>query len=145
MPKGDVLKKFSDAGFTVRNMNVEGDPADGKLLTAMRKDLQKTDPARLNVFAISFTAGHLSFAQRSWLDDTDPLRSVVEAFGAVTSHDSRECTITYSPITSPSGSTTRVFIDCGKRSLLIMRGDIEFKGSKLQHLDVEERIGIPPE
>lgn len=131
MQKSDVLKKFSGAGFNITDPDASsGLLPDGKRLVVMNKGQFSKDEAKLNVYFIAFTAGRLSYAERSWLDEKDPLASVIEAVNSLTAGRPRECSVTYSPASSPGASSNRVFIDCGNRSLLLMRGEYEMSGSK---------------
>jgi hypothetical protein len=150
MPKSDVLEKFSNAGYEVTDMDHLTDEnsnvvSDGKRLTAINKTVFRREDSSRNVYAISFAAGRLSYAQRSWFDEKDTLGATIEAIGAVTEHDRRSCSITYSPISGPTGSARRVFIRCGKISLLLLRGEMKQGGSIHAHFEISESIGNPPD
>lgn len=146
MSKSDVVKKFSAAGYDIKEMDSDGvSVPDGKRLTVMNKSPFPTKEAWQNVYFLSFAGGHLSYAERSWFDEKDPLSSVIEAVGSLTARGSSSCTVSYSPNSSPGASVSRVFIECGKRSLLLVRGEYEMEGSKNPLFEVSEFIGNQPQ
>jgi len=149
MPKRDALDKLSSAGYKVEewgtSKGVNGPLPDDKRLVVINKTSFPVEESWRNVYSVSFTAGHLTYADRSWFDEKDPLASVVEAFGALTDQGSRACTVTYSPISSPGSSAKRVWVTCGRRSVLILRGEYEYNGRKNPHFEVSERIGNSPQ
>jgi hypothetical protein len=148
MPKQEALEKLSNAGYKIGDPGPKDVPSsllDGKLLPVINKTPFPIEESWRNVYSISFTGGRLSYAERSWFDEKDPLASVIDAIGALTGRSSRSCSLTYSPTSSPGMSATRVFIDCGKRSLSLVRGEYESDGSKHPWFGVHEYIGNSPE
>ena len=148
MPKPEVLQKFSDAGYKVQDIDSKdgnGPLVDGKRLFVVNKTPFPIEESWRNAYWLSFTAGRLSYAQRSWFNEKDPLSSAIEAMGSLTAQGSRSCSVTYSPISHPGSSARRVFIECGKRSVLLLRGEYESGGSTNPHFEVSERIGSSPQ
>jgi hypothetical protein len=148
MPKREVLQKFSDAGYKVLDIDSKdenGPLVDGKRLFVTNKTPFPIQESWQNSYDISFTAGRLSYAERSWFNEKDLLSSVIEAVGSLTGQGSRSCSVTYSPISHPGSSARRVFIECGKRSVLLLRGEYESAGSTNPHFEISERIGNPPQ
>jgi hypothetical protein len=147
MPKHTVLEKLSSAGYKVEYRDSgswTGPLPDGKHLIVTNRTPFPIEESWRNVYHVGFTAGRLSYAERSWFDEKDPLASVTEAMGALTEQHSRSCSVTYSPVSDPGMHASRVFIECGKRSVSLIRGEYQDSGSEHPWFAVNEYIGSPP-
>jgi hypothetical protein len=123
MQKSDALQALDDAGVTK--------VADaGGLYVIVGGGATGT---------MSFTNGKLSYADREWVaDDKNYVDAMLGALQALSSHGAANCHIQDAPITGPDRKANRVFIDCGDRGVLLMRGSFQTLGNITS---VTERIG----
>jgi hypothetical protein len=136
MPKQQVLEKFTAAGYEIE------DPEE-KVVYVRNKSPFQHDDSWLNIFRMSFTAGKLSYAERSWLDESDPLGSVTKAIGELTGHGSRDCSVSYNSANNPGYSDATVFIECANKTVYVTRGEYA-SAPKGPHFEVSEYIGTLP-
>lgn len=132
MPQQEALAKFATAGYKVQSAPSADDPT-----WVLNGD---------TVYDVRFTAGRLSFADRSWAGkNIDSIEAVIGALTTLAQYGGTPCDVTHDRSVQPSASFDRIFIRCGKRSVLIMKGG--FKGAITQKYDaanladVYERIG----
>jgi hypothetical protein len=125
MPKAEVVKKFSDAGYEVT------DSGDGVLAHSGRE-----------LHDLHFENGRLVYADLQWYNsNTEEMDAVLGALGALADKTkSRPCSMSHEPLSKPDTALDRIFIFCGDRSVLIARG--KFLGKPV--MDVSERIGDIP-
>jgi hypothetical protein len=128
MPESDALSGLQRAGYKVL-----GKP---------------TDPTRNVVsdrttYSVAFKNGRLVFADRGWPSSTSgELGAVLSALAALASYGASSCAILHEPLSNPNWSVDRVFIDCGERSVLLMKGKVDGAGNAII-VGIEERIGKP--
>ncbi len=92
-------------------------------------------------YQVGFKAGRLCFASRSWLR-MDKIDAVIGALGAAAGDgEGSTCIVSHQPTSDPMHSTNRIFVQCGKRSVLIMK--VKFNGND-ETDEVSERIGELP-
>jgi hypothetical protein len=82
------------------------------------------DPHFERTYFLHFENNKLSLADQNWLhDDSDGLTSVMDALESLVDKGASRCTIGHAhSIPSPGMKVTRVFIDCGERSLILESG-----------------------
>ena len=121
MPQQEVLSKFEAAGYRVQPVNETTMVLNGE-----------------RVYDVKFTAGRLSYADRDWIGrDVKAFDAVIGALGALAQYGGSPCRVSHDPIAEPGHSADRIFISCGKRSVLIIKGKLEGNDT----VDVYERIG----
>ncbi len=121
MTQTEALLKLQRAGY-----HVEGD-------SAMRivNDGEK-------VYTIEFENGQLTFADREWHSQgTNVMDAVLGALTALASYGPASCAVTHAPITQPDYASDRIFIECGKRSVLLSQGHF----GSVSTVSADERIG----
>jgi hypothetical protein len=126
MPRQEVISKCAAAGYTVS----EAKPKDGTILFVSTK----------HVYTTQFQDDHLTYADREWYSsetDLDAFQTAIVAMGALSDKNSSPCTIVNQPLNTPSTQATRIFLWCGKRSLLL----VDMKMSGKHYYSVQERIG----
>lgn len=126
MPKAELTKRFSDAGYEITEL---GDKVFAHFGTEAHD--------------MRFKNGRLVFADVEWYNSkNDEIDAVIGAIGALANKNQlRPCVVSHEPLSEPDASFDRVFIVCGDRSVLIGKGKIA--GQLI--LDVTERIGQIPE
>lgn len=124
MPQQEAFSKFATAGYKVQAASSSDDPT-----WVLNGD---------HAYEVRFSSGRLSFADRSWAGkNVDSIEAVIGALGTLAQHSGSPCDVSHDPIVQPGNSSDRVFVSCGKRSVLIMKG--KFNGHEI--VDVYERIG----
>jgi hypothetical protein len=115
MSKQEAVKRFSESSY--------------KVIEA--KDLMSAvvDQASNAVGLVTFTSGHLSYAQRSWgTCEENCLDSVLAALASIAADGIKRCTLERDTILEPATKTDRVSIICGQRGVLMLKGKIGGKG-----------------
>ena len=121
MPQQEVLSKFEAASYRVQPVTDTTVVLNGE-----------------RVYIVKFTAGRLSYADRDWMGkDAHSIDAVIGALGALAQYHGSPCELSHDPLAQPELSVDRIFISCGKRSVLIIKG--KFQGNDT--VDVYERIG----
>jgi hypothetical protein len=69
--------------------------------------------------------------------------AVLGALGAIASHGADSCSINHDAINEPESSAERILIDCGQRSVLLMKSKTD-SGVKILLVSAFERIGQIP-
>ena len=129
MSQTDALLQFQSAGYKMLG--------DG---TTARKDFQYGD----HVYTVWFRNGKVVCAERDWYtSDKDEMDAVLGALGAIASHGAGSCSITHDTINEPDNSAERILIDCGQRSVLLMKSKTD-SGVKILLVSAFERIGQIP-
>jgi hypothetical protein len=126
MSKQEAVKRFSESSY--------------KVIEA--KDLMPVvDQAGNAVGLVTFTSGHLSYAERSWgTCEENCLDSVLAALASIAADGIKRCTLERDTILEPATKTDRVFIICGQRGVLMLKGKIGGQGVA----DVDEFIRSEP-
>jgi len=125
MPQTDALLQLQSAGYQVFGSSTDRLIKDGK-----------------NDYSVSFETGRLVYASRDWYnEETNEIDAVLGALAALASHGSTLCSVLSAPISRPDESAERVFITCGERSVVLMRG--HFASSKNSFVSASEQIGQP--
>jgi hypothetical protein len=125
MAQTDALLQLQSAGYQVLGTSTDRLIKDGK-----------------NMYSVSFETGRLIFASRDWYnEETKEIDAVLGALAALASHGSTLCSVQSAPINRPDESADRVFISCGERSVVLMRG--HFASSKNSFVGAYEQIGQP--
>jgi hypothetical protein len=126
MPKAEVIKKFSGAGYRITDT--------GKMVIVTLGD---------EAHSFQFTNDRLAYADNEWYSaNTEDIDAVLGALGALADKNaSRPCSIFHQPISKPDAILNRVFIVCGDRSVLIANGKLFGKAA----MDISERIGNIPD
>jgi hypothetical protein len=123
MPKSEALHALKDAGLT-------NAPDAGGLYMVVGSG---------SMASVSFTNGKLSFADREWVsEDKNDVDAMLGALEALSSRGVSNCNIQHAPITSPNQRANRIFINCGERGVMLMRGSFQNLGIVNS---VTERIG----
>jgi hypothetical protein len=87
---------------------------------------------------VHFRNGKLCLIDRSWLNgQTDPIDAFYGAVSSLNREGYSSCTISADTRTSPDSSFNRVWLDCGQKSVLVIKGQIG--GHPV--VDVLERLG----
>lgn len=93
---------------------------------------------------LQFKNNRLVFADLEWHTEhtvVHEIDAVLGALGALAQkNDGHPCTVVHAPLSSPNSSSDRVFVVCGKRSVLISKWNYEGKLT----VSVSERIGDMP-
>ena len=123
MPRQEVINKCASVGF--------------KQLVQDRDRLrfQSED----HMYTTEFKNGRLVYADRDWYSKksgSDAFQSTIAALGTIGDKNTT-CIISHAPVTDPDKMLNRVFIECGKRSFLLLENKTEGKA----YYDVYERIG----
>ncbi len=135
MPQTDALAQFRSAGYKVLG--------DG---TTARTDVQDGN----HVYSIWFQGGRVICAEREWYSSgRDEMDAVLGALAAMASHGARSCSVMHDTIDEPEQSAARVLIECGQRSVLLMKGKIDVTkeldpSERMKLVNVFERIGQIP-
>ena len=112
MSKQEAVKRFSESSYKVLET----------------KELQPVvDQANNAVGLVTFTSGHLSYAERSWgTCEEDCLETVLAALGSLASGTEIErCTLGKdTTLQQPGTKTDRVSIVCGQRGVLMLKGKL---------------------
>lgn len=126
MPQSDVLLQFQSAGYEVTGK--------GETRTVSIGD----SPAMLG-----FTNGRLKYATREWYaSGQDEMEVVIKALTDLASYGGRGCSIVPDRMNNPDGSSDIIFVTCGERSLMFVKGKAAFKGAgEIPVVEVQERIG----
>ena len=129
MPRQDVVRRCADVGYK----QVFSDPQS--IL------LQGGD----GLYNTHFVGGKLVYASREWYSsdsDKDAFQSTVAALSYLADEEHpTSCHITHEPLSDPSMSMDRIFINCGQRSFLLATGKVNGK----EVSGVTEQIGqMPP-
>jgi hypothetical protein len=129
MPQTDALLQFQSAGVKVLG--------DG---TAGRTNIQDGS----HVYSIWFKNGKVVCAEREWYSSgRDEMDAVIGALSAVASHGESTCSIVHDTIGEPDHSGERILLDCGQRSVLLLKGKSDASNG-MKFVDVFERIGQIP-
>lgn len=127
VPQQEALSKFATAGYRVH-------PASGSddLTVVLNGNGE-------HVYNVKFSEGRLTLADRSWMGKgVNNIEAVIGALGALAQHGSVRCEVIHDPIAEPGSSWDRIFVSCGKRSVLIAKGKVNNIGSEI--VEVSERI-----
>jgi hypothetical protein len=88
----------------------------------------------------SFASDRLVFASRSWWrPGGDTLTATIDALAALASYG-HDCELTHAPINKPTLDVNRLFVTCGDRSVLVVKGRAN-SPSDSEVIEVDERIG----
>jgi len=129
MSQTDALLQFQSAGYKMLG--------DG---TTARKDFQDGN----HVYTVWLKNEKVVCAEREWYTSgKDEMDAVLGALGAIASHGAGSCSITHDTINEPDNSAERILIDCGQRSVLLMKSKID-TGVKILLVSAFERIGQIP-
>jgi hypothetical protein len=129
MPKQEAFSKLATAGYKLMTTSDE-DTADGKIIAVLSGD---------ELYSIAFTAGRLSFADRDWYNkNTSVADAVIDSLRTVAGPSGATCKVIPDTLSNPESSLKRVFVQCGTRTILIMKGKI---GKAENLVTVSERIG----
>jgi hypothetical protein len=94
------------------------------------------------VYQLQFENSKLVYADRNWLrDESKALPSVMDALAALIDEGATNCTIAHQPMSSPDMKMNRIFINCGKRSILLTYGSQTIAGQPYTDNEISERIG----
>ena len=78
--------------------------------------------------SVQFSRGKLVFADREWIsEDKSDLEAVLGALQVLAQHRTATCTVEHAPLTTPEQNANRIFVSCGKRSILILKGSLDGK------------------
>jgi hypothetical protein len=126
MPQSDVLLQLQSAGYKVFG--------EGETRTVSIGD----SPAMLG-----FKNGKLKYATREWYTSgQDEMEVVIRALTDLASYGGRDCSIVPDRMNNPDGSSDIIFVTCGERSLMFVKGKAAFKGAgEIPVVEVQERIG----
>jgi hypothetical protein len=121
MPRQDVLKLFTAAGFKT----LSGGGEDGRFTFGSRDSRQS--------FEVQFAKDKLIYASRDWFtsfqkDDVGAFERTLAALTALGESQvgkSSSCTILAQPVSTPTKSLSRVFLDCFPYQLLFIDGKID--------------------
>ena len=120
MSKQEAVKRFSESSYKV---------IEAKDLMSAVVDSAVVDQASNTVGLVTFTSGHLSYAQRSWgTCEENCLDSVLAALASIAADGIKRCTLERDTILEPATKTDRVSIICGQRGVLMLKGKIGGKG-----------------
>jgi hypothetical protein len=123
MSKAEVLNAVHKVGYrTIDELT------DGKAM------ITSGDVGKGPYYTVKFTADRLSYAERSWFSDNQPFDAVL---GALSTVSGKSCDIQDDPKMTPEMNIRRIYIYCGERSILILKGTL----GKNAMADVFERIG----
>lgn len=126
MAKQEAMKKLAAVGHTPKDL---GDKIGVETGTGTH--------------ILWFKNNRLVFADLEWYTEHtgDGIDAVLGALGALAQkNNGHPCAVLHGPLSDPDVSVDRVFVECGKRSVLISKGKLD--GKLL--LDVSERIGDIP-
>jgi hypothetical protein len=91
--------------------------------------------------SIEFKDGRVVYAAESWIgSDGDVARALFGAVSSITKQGYAACELSSDTQTTPSLTAERVWIVCGKKSILVQR----MQDSKNTYAQVFERLGSPP-
>lgn len=128
MAKQQALKMASEAGYKILDGSSPGN------------SVKIADPAFKHVYMLQFTSGRLTYADRSWTSaNGDDLEAAIKALTALAQKGATSCNISHAPISEPDTATDRVFIMCGQRGVLMIRGRLS--GIENFH-EVTEFVGM---
>ncbi len=127
MPQSDVLLQLQSAGYEVTGK--------GDSRTVLVGDLPEL---------IGFKNGKLEYATREWYTaGQDEIEVVIRALTDLASHGGSSCSIAPGRMNTPDGSADEIFVVCGERSLMFVKGKTIVKGAgETPVVEVQERIGI---
>ena len=126
MPQSDVLLQFQSAGYRVTG--------EGDTRTVSIGD----SPAM-----IGFQNGRLKYATREWYTPgQDEMDVVIRALTDLASHGGTFCSIVPDRMNTPGGSRDTIFVRCGERSLMFVKGEAVEKTGVVPVVEVQERIGV---
>ena len=127
MPQTDVLLLLQSTGYKVSG--------EGETRTVSIGD----SPAMLG-----FKNGRLVYATREWYSPgQDEMEVVIRALTYLASHGGTSCSIVRGRMNTPDGSADEIFVVCGERSLMFVKGKAVVKGAEeIPVVEVQERIGI---
>ena len=74
---------------------------------------------------LSFSSGRLAYADREWLTNSDALGALLGALGSLSGRGARTCVLQHAPLLAPDQNSDRIFVRCGSRSVLIMKGSYQ--------------------
>jgi len=126
MPQTDALLKLQSAGYRVFG--------EGETRTVSIGD----SPAMLG-----FKNGKLKYATREWYTSgQDEMEVVIRALTDLASYGRKDCSIVPDHMNNPDGSSDIIFVVCGERSLMFVKGKAVVKGAgEAPVVEVQERIG----
>ena len=126
MPQTEALAQFESAGYKVfgdgdtRAISIGNSPS-----------------------MIAFRAGKLLYATREWeLTEKDEMETVIDALTVFASAGAESCSITPRHNTMLNGSSDNIFINCGERSLMLVKGTFRNEQGVNPVVEVQERIGV---
>jgi len=129
MPQTDVLLQFQSAGYKLLGDN-----------STARRDFQDGN----HVYSVWFKNGKVACADREWYSTGgDEMGAVLGALAAIASHGASSCSIIHDPINEPGNSADRILIQCGQRSVVLVKGKIE-PPAQVLYVSAFERIGQIP-
>jgi len=93
---------------------------------------------------IGFKNGRLAYATREWYTPgQDEMEIVIRALTYFASHGGTSCSIVPGRMNTPDGSADEIFVVCGERSLMFVKGKAVVKGAgETPVVNIQERIGI---
>lgn len=108
MPESDALSALRRAGFQVAGKDEEG------------KTILRDGPAS---YSVAFRDAALIYADREWLlSQRDEISAVLGALETIAPRGSTACTVNHDRVNKPAMQSDRIFVRCGTRSVLIMKG-----------------------
>ncbi len=127
MPQSDVLLQLQSAGYEVTGK--------GDSRTVLVGDSPEL---------IGFKNGRLEYATREWYTTgQDEMEVVIRALTDLASHGGTSCSIVPGRMNTPGGSADEIFVVCGERSLMFVKGKAVVKGAgETPVVEVQERIGV---
>ncbi len=126
MAKQQVLRLFSEASYKVME-------------STATSSATVIDGALKHVYTVQFTGSRLTYADRSWTStDGEGLDAAIKALGALAQKGAASCSVAHAPVSEPDTTLDRVFVKCGQRGVLMIRGKASGIGDTY---DVSEFIG----
>lgn len=135
MSQEDALAQFRGAGYKVLG--------DSATAGASVQDGN-------HVYSVWFKGGKVICAEREWYSSgRDEMDAVLGALAAMASHGGSSCSVMHDTSKEPDHSAERILIECGRRSVLLMKGKIDVTkeldpSQQMKLVDVFERIGQIP-
>lgn len=127
MPQSDILLQLQNAGYRVTG--------EGDTKTVSIGD----SPAMLG-----FKNGRLKYATREWyIPGQDEMEVVIRALTDLASYGGTSCSIVSDHWSNPEGLADEIFVVCGERSLMFVKGKAIVKqAGETSVVEIQERIGI---
>jgi hypothetical protein len=139
-PAGQLSKEYLDVDGARLRLGMSKSDVENKITGAINRSSDKLWFIGSGDFAstLQFTSGRLTFASHSWsTNDNTPGEALWNAANSLTKEGYSQCSIFTDTTGDQTVTVQRLWINCGKKHLLVLRNTIGGKSFE----SVEEHLG----